>query len=237
MTASMPLASPNPKNGRVASRLSTLLISAVSWSLAVVLALMFIALLLLLQQQVFEPESELLVRKVELALPPPPTPPPPIKMQQQEISPQTPSINVTGLGGGPTMNFASVPSLGLNNLEKVEQPKFDINTLSVRQSMSVDFPIIEMKNLDKRPRLVSSQYVQFPPSLIRKGVKNVHTKVQIIIDDKGNVYIKKITDPVYADMVDVIRMWVKNARFTVPTKNGLPVQAVYDYNLIFEYRI
>ena len=231
------LHSPTYRQKTARKKLFAAFVTFASWSLAVLLALSFVSLLLLLQQQVSEPENELVVRKVDVVLPPPPAPPPPIKLQQQDSSPQAPAINVTGLGGGPTLSFASTPSLGLDNLQHIEQPEFDINSLSIRQSMAVDFPIIEMHNLDKRPRLVSSQYVQLPPSLIKKGVKNIHTKVQIIIDDKGKVYIKKIIDPVYPEMVEVIRMWVKNARFTVPTKNGLPVQAVYDYNLIFVYQI
>jgi periplasmic protein TonB len=219
------------------AKIFALLSTTLAWLFAILLALSLVGALLLLQQTVSAPDNELIVRKVDIALPPPPAPPPPLQIQQSEHNSPSPSINVTGLGGGPTMNFATIPSLGLTNLEKVEQPKFDMNSLSIRQAMSVNFPIIESKNLDKRPRLVSSQYGQFPNSLIKKGIKKVHTKVQIIIDDKGNVYIKKIIDPVYPDMIDVIRNWVKNARFTIPTKNGLPVQAVYDYNLIFEYRI
>ena len=214
-----------------------LMTSLLIWLLAIMLALFLVGVLLLLQQTVLAPEDEVIVRKVDVALPPPPAPPPPLKMQQPDVSSPTPSINVIGLGGGPSINFASMPSLGLTNLEKVEKPAFDLDSLSIRQAMSVNFPIIEMKDLDKRPRLISSQYGQFPNSLIKKGVKKVHTKVQIIIDDKGNVFIKKIIDPVYPEMIDVIRHWVKSARFTIPTKNGLAVQAVYDYNLIFEYRI
>ena len=232
------VASSNPLSANKAkAKFIPILSTGLNWLLAIILALSLVGVLLLLQKALLQPTDEVIVRKVDIALPPPPAPPPPIKMQQPQLSSTTPSINVIGLGGGPSMNFASVPSLGLSNLEKVEQPKFDLNSLSIRQAMSVNFPLLEVKDLDKRPRLVSSQYAQFPPSLIKKGVKSVHTKVKIIIDDSGNVYVIKITDPVYPEMIDVIRNWIKNARFTIPTKNGLPVQAVYDYNLIFEYRI
>ncbi|MDN4503649.1 hypothetical protein QX776_14645 [Alteromonadaceae bacterium BrNp21-10] len=219
------------------SHFISLMMSALSWLLALILALLFVGMLLLLQQTVFEPQNEATIRKVDVVLPPPPPPPPPLEMQQPQASPESPSINVIGLGGGPTMNFATTPSLGLDNLEKADLPKFDINSLSVRQSMSVDFPLMEVTDLDKRPRLVSSEFVSFPHSLVKKGIKTVPTKVQIIIDDKGSVYIKKITDPVYPEMIEVIRKWAKHARFTIPTKNGLPVQAIYDYTLQFEYKI
>lgn len=217
-------------------KLLKIMLSSLSWLFAAALALLFVAALLLLQETVFDTQPDATIRKVDVALPPPPPPPPPLKMQQQDLSPQAPSINVAGLGGGPSLNFSSVPSLGLDELKKVERPEFDLSSLSINQSMAVDFPIIDVKNLDKRPRLVSSKYIQFPRSLIQRGIKIVPTKVQIIIDDKGNVYINKITDPIYPEMIDVIRAWVKNARFTIPTKNGLPVQAVYDYTLQFEYK-
>jgi hypothetical protein len=33
--------------------------------------------------------------------------------------------------------------------------------------------------------------------------------------------------------VDVIRKAINDSRFTIPTKNGRPVQAIYLYTLVF----
>jgi hypothetical protein len=49
--------------------------------------------------------------------------------------------------------------------------------------------------------------------------------------------LKKIVDPVYPEMMSVIRDWVAGVQFTIPTKNGQPVQAVYLYTIKFIVRV
>ncbi|MBK8188289.1 MAG: hypothetical protein IPK77_14110 [Cellvibrio sp.] len=88
-----------------------------------------------------------------------------------------------------------------------------------------------------RPKLVSSNHISFPPELSRRGINRVETKVEIIIDQTGRAYVKKIIDPVYPEMIAVIRKSINNSQFTVPRKNGQPVQAVYLYALNFSLRI
>jgi protein TonB len=206
---------------------------ALPWVLSIGLCVMSLWVMDKFQQVQSPEEQEVLVRKVDIALPPPPPPPPPVRMETPELSNDAPSINLSGAGAGPPMQFSEKPTLSHIQIDHVEQPKFDMHSMDLSRTLAVDFPVIEVKQLDEIPRVISYKFIRFPSNLRRQGVTRVSTKVELIIDQKGRPYIKKIVDPVYPEMDPVIRNWVKGARFSVPLKNGLPVQALYFYTLHF----
>jgi protein TonB len=188
--------------------------------------------ILMLKGQSPESAETLDIRSIDIAVPPPPEPPPPIRTQTPQESP-TPSINLMGQGTGPQLSYSDNPKLTLDNLQKIPKPEFDPKGMDLSSTLSVDFPLIEVKELDAIPRLVSNHRVSFPHVLRDKGVSRVATKVEIIIDQSGKAFVKKIVDPVYPEMVDVIRKAINDSRFTIPTKDGRPVQAIYLYTLVF----
>lgn len=206
------------------------------WLISVILVVLFTLAMLLLQVAGEKPADQVTVRKIDVALPPPPPPPPPLELQKPQSNTPAPTMDFIGMGDGPAMNYSVKPELGMENLEKIKPPKFDPESLDIQKTLSFSFPLIEVEKLDNIPRAVSSNSAKFPSSLINKGIKNVDTKVELIIDQKGKAYIKRIVDSVYPEMVEPIRHWVKGVRFTIPTKNGKPVQAVYPYTLRFVYR-
>lgn len=213
--------------------------SWLAWVLSGLLVALLIFAMLALQGVEPQPEDQVTVRRVDVALPPPPPPPPPppIQVPKTDAFESTPSINVAGLGSGPGLRYSDMPELVMDNLNRVDMPKFDVNSLNMAQTLSVDFPVLEVKNLDSIPRAVSSGSVRYPRSLSKRGIVNVETTVELIIDTRGKAYIKKIVDPVYPEMIEPIRQWVAGVQFTKPTKNGQAVQAVYLYSLVFHYRI
>lgn len=193
--------------------------------------------LMLSLQNVNKPEEDsVIVRKVDTTLPPPPPPPPPIEIEQVETESEAPTIDLIGLGNGPSMRYSDTPTLGKINIEKVKRPEFNLDSLNFTKTISLDFPVIEAKSLDQLPRVISVRNPSIPRALRGRGISFVPVKVDIIIDDKGRAYIKKIVDPVYPEMVTPIRQWVSSVRFTIPTKNGRPVQAIYHYTLNFRHR-
>jgi hypothetical protein len=213
---------------------ATVKVRALPWivSFFVVLSLM-LAMVFLGTIGTDAPEETLTVRNIELSLPPPPPPPPPIKTQPTESDSLTPSINLIGQSSGPALKYSDNPKLTLLNLEKVEKPLFDTSSLDLRKALTIDFPLFEVNELDKIPRLVSTNRISFPRELSRRGILKVDTKVEIIIDQNGQAFVKKIIDPVYPEMIEVIRKAINDSRFTIPTKDGRPVQAVYLYTLSF----
>src|SRR5690554_2814623 len=201
-------------------------------SFGTVLLLMF-SMLLMKSTGILEKEETVILRHIDIALPPPPEPPPPINTRQPEAESLTPSIDLVGPGTGPSLNFSNNPKLTVLSLEKVERPELDTRSMALSKTLSVDFPILEAKELDQIPRLVSTNKLSFPREMRIRGINRIATRVEIIIDQNGQAFVKKIVDPVYPEMIEVIRQAINDSRFTIPTKEGRPVQASYLYTLVF----
>ena len=209
----------------------------IPWLLSLLLVCLLTWLILILDSATQQQDDQVEIRQLESFVPPPPPPPPPIKLQASEEMPSAPSINLLGVAEGPQMQYDDNPKLSYSRLEKIAKPEFNLNDLDIRKELTLDLPLFEVKELDGIPKLVSSNHISFPPELSRRGINRVETKVEIIIDQTGRAYVKKIIDPVYPEMIAVIRKSINNSQFTVPRKNGQPVQAVYLYALNFSLRI
>lgn len=209
-----------------------LAVRVLPWAFSILLTFGLLMLILAVKIAPVREPDMLTVRNVDVAVPPPPEPPPPIVQQQQSVSPN-PSMDLLGTGDGPSMTYSANPNLTLDNLVRIEKPEFDKNAYDLSSNLSVDFPMVEVKELDSTPRLLSNNRISFPRQMRERGIDRVTTKVEIIIDQQGKAYVKKIVDPVYPEMVDVIRKAINDSRFTIPTKNGRPVQAIYLYTLVF----
>jgi hypothetical protein len=212
-------------------------IKVIPWVLSLLLVGLMTWLMLKLESVAEKKEDQVEIRQLEAFVPPPPPPAPPIKMETSEVSPSVPSINLLGGGDGPAMKYDDNPKLAFERLEKITKPEFNLNDLDIRKNLTLDLPLFEVKELDQVPKLVSSNHISFPPELSRRGIDRVETKVEIIIDQTGRAYVKKIVDPIYPEMIPVIRKAINNSKFTIPLKNGQPVQAVYLYSLNFSLRI
>jgi hypothetical protein len=212
-----------------------LLMKALPWVFSVLLVFIMLVLMVFFQKNDYQEEETVTVRQVHIALPLPPPPPPPMEIEQVESKSNSLSIDLLGMGAGPTIDYAQKPKLAKLKLAKVKLPKFDINSIDLSKTIAVDFTLIEVKRLDQVPKIISSRFVQPPWSIMKKGIKRIPTTVELIIDEKGRAHIKKIIDPVYPEMVETIRTWVKNVRFSIPKKNGKPVQALYLYGLNFNF--
>lgn len=202
------------------------------WLFSLVLTGLLVLLLLFNKNADFLQKESVTVRSVDLTLPPPPQPPPEPK-PRAETKAEAPSIDLMGAGGGPSLSYSDNPRLSTLSIEQIEQPKVDLGAIDFDRSLSVNFPLLEVRELDQVPRLVSTNRISFPREMRRRGINRIATKVEIIIDQNGKAFVKKIVDPVYPEMIDIIRKAINDSRFTVPRKNGKPVQAVYLYNLVF----
>jgi hypothetical protein len=211
------------------------LLKILPWMFSVLLVFSLVVAMIYMQQKEFEQEETVTVRKIDIALPLPPPPPPSVEMEQIESESNAPSIDLMGMGTGPALDYSKKPQVAKFKLAKVKLPKFDVNSMDLSQTISVDFALIEVKSLDQLPQIISSRYVQIPWVLIKRGITRVSTNVEIIIDQKGRAHIKKIVDAVYPEMIPIIRKWVENVRFSIPKKDGKPVQALYFYTIHFNY--
>jgi periplasmic protein TonB len=209
------------------------------WLGSVLFVFFMVVGIFLLNTEAKAPEDTLSVRSVEVAEIPPPEPPP---ARQQEVKTENnstpgPTIDLLGQGSGPAIAYSENPKLAIARMQQIEKPEFNKESLDIGNNLTVSFPLHQVEELDSVPRLLSSNHISFPRKMRESGIDKVATKVEIIIDAQGKAYVKKIVDPVYPEMVEVIRKAINDSRFTVPTKNGRPVQAVYLYNLTFINRI
>jgi periplasmic protein TonB len=209
------------------------------WIYSVLVVLALVAFIFIMDADKNPPNDTLDVRAIEVAEIPPPEPPP---TRQQETKTQNstapgPSIDLIGSGSGPALAFAENPKMAINKMQHIEKPQFDKDALALGANINVDFPLHPVEELDNIPKLISNNHISFPRRMRESGIDKVLTKVEIIIDAQGKAYVKKIVDPVYPEMIEVIRKAINDSRFTVPTKNGRPVQAVYLYNLTFINKI
>lgn len=215
------------------AKLRRLFVTTLPWLIGAVAICALVAIILLMKAAPLKEPETLTVRSLDVAVPPPPEPPPPVKIQEQTTTAPTPSIDLFGAGETPSLSYAHNPKLTLDNLQRIEKPEFDKEALNLVSNLSVDFPLLEVKELDSVPRLLSNNRISFPRHLRERGIDRVATKVEIIIDQQGKAFVKKIVDPVYPEMVEVIRKAINDSKFTTPTKNGRPVQAIYLYTLVF----
>ncbi|HEY7864402.1 MAG TPA: hypothetical protein VIC51_00200 [Psychromonas sp.] len=217
-------------------RSNALVIRLFSILLAITVIVAFTLLVLLFPERISPPEDEVMVRRIDLQLPPPPEPPPPVQKKADTSQSDSASIDLSGFASSVELSYDSKPKINAVPLDKVEQPEFDMGVMDMRKTLSVQFPVVGVKSLDRMPQIVSSKQLSIPAELRRRGITRVETEVHIIIVETGRTYIKKIVNPAYPEMIEVIREYIENLVFTPPTQNGHPVQAEYFFHLNFNYR-
>ena len=179
----------------------------------------------------YSESPQLIVREIDVQLPPPPPPLP--EVQQVDQSNTTDSINLFGGTSPARMSFSESPKISFKQVSELEQPKFEFGEDIWKKTLAVDFPEVEVKDLDAIPSLISSINVRVPRELRKQGVSSVEVRVQVLIVENGRAYIRKIIDMGYPEMEDVIRKYIKHVKFTVPTKHGRPVHAIYYWTIRF----
>lgn len=211
-------------------------LALIPWLLSAMIVAGLVFSLHLLKQQPKAPKADLITRKIDVALPtPPPPPPPPIKTTSSSSEPSKTALNLASLGDGPSINYADKPTMTLPKVESLELPNFTIDAKMIQERLALDMPLLAVEKLDRVPQVVRQKYFPPPKSVRQKGVKRIKTQVELIIDQSGKPYIKRIVDPVYPEMEEVIRAWVSHAIFSKPKKDGRAVQAIYFYSINFNY--
>ncbi|MBQ4851845.1 hypothetical protein [Pseudoalteromonas sp. MMG012] len=191
-------------------------------------------IMLLIKGVATAPKETVIHTKIDVATLPPPPPPPPI-LETQQSSSSTAALNVVGLTGNVAMQYSDTPTMAMPKVSDLKRPELDLKESKIIDTFSSSIPMLQVEHLDRVPIVVRQQYIKPPKSIRKYGNKRIETKVELIIDQTGKPYIKKIVDAVYPEMVDTIREWVRHARFEIPKKEGRPVQAVYFYGINFNY--
>ena len=162
----------------------------------------------------------LLVREVStLSLPPPP--PPPAPRQQQTADNSAVSLQVEGQGA-----VMQKMDIELPPLELFKPQEMQIDPMNTQwQSLEVNWNAFDLDALDNLPTLLTPLRVTFPKSLSRQGIDKVLVKLDVMIDEGGQVTLIDIASNPYPELVPEIQKLVRNSRFSPPQKDHEPARA------------
>ncbi|QJR80787.1 hypothetical protein CA267_008350 [Alteromonas pelagimontana] len=162
----------------------------------------------------------LVVRKLDAAMTPPPPPPPP---QSQQVTQQA-DVNMQVEGSGVQVQMA--------NLEidpNIEIAKPDMPDVQVQQTQwevpEVDWDAYGLGDLDGKPSLLTPVKIHFPKKLRHRGVTKVIVKLDVMIDEQGDVTLIDIVENPYHELNREIQRFVKGSKFTAPHKASKAVRA------------
>ncbi|AFS38982.1 energy transducer TonB [Alteromonas macleodii] len=170
----------------------------------------------------------MVVRKLDIAVTPPPPPPP----KTQNVVEETELVmQVEGSGAAMTMADLSVEP-------DIQVPKPDMPNVKVIQTQW-DMPDIELdafglSELDSKPTLLTPVKIRFPKRLKKQGIKRVIVKLDVIIDEHGNVKLMDIVENPHHELNKEIMRFVKASKFTSPYKEDEAVKARFIWPVVIE---
>ncbi len=164
-----------------------------------------------------QPPEKIIIREVALVTPPPP--PPPAPAQQAMV--ETP-ITIQIQGSGASMQILTVE-------QNITLTKPDIPPMVVSQTkwqqLEIDWDAFALDQLDDLPTLLTPLKIDFPKSLSRQGVKRVLVKLEVMIDEQGQLTLINIVNNPYQELQGEIQRLIRSSRFSAPKKHNQPVRA------------
>ena len=203
--------------------------------LAPLLALGLMTLLIVLADSVFDSQyaiqTEVTIREVTLAAP---SPDPPPHVQRSHVKPiPSPNLQLDVASQGAQMQLSPTPlDWDLTKL-KLPEVKVDNQHASMLSSLDFSWQAFGLSELDERPRLLTKLTTQFPESLKRRGIKKVDVQLSVMIDERGAVLLKHINHNPYPELTKSIKKLVRQARFSIPKKDGVAVRTAFNWPVEF----
>jgi len=96
---------------------------------------------------------------------------------------------------------------------------------------------VRVAELDQTPRLLNRPSVRFPSKLARTGVREGRVMLEVTINTSGKVSVDRVLNsshPAHSELAAAARSFASRARYSKPTKNGRPVQAVFHWPLVLK---
>lgn len=162
-------------------------------------------------------EPKVTIREVSV-VPTTPPPPPPSPSQQAVETPLT--LQVQGAGPSIEMSLAD-PQI---QMDKPDLPEIS-TTMPQFQSLEIDWEAFDLNDLDGLPSLLSPLKIKFPKSLVRQGIKRVLIKLDVVIDEMGQLTLINIIENPHPELKPEILRLIRNTRFTAPKKDNESVRA------------
>lgn len=172
--------------------------------------------------------QEVKVRKIEIAVTPPPPPPP---KNQQVVEETDVTLQVKGAGAQVVMaDMRIVPNVQTNKPSMpqlaMQKPRWEMP--------SIDLEAYGLGELDSKPSLLTPVKIRFPKRLKNQGITRVVVKLDVMIDEDGNVNLLDIIENPYHELNKEILRFVKGCKFTSPFKENEAVKARFIWPVVIE---
>lgn len=163
-------------------------------------------------------EPKVMVREIAVMPVTPPPPPPPTPTQTAVET----SLSLQVQGVGPSVKMSLVePKLQMKKPELMEVT----TTTPQFQSLEIDWQAFDLNDLDGLPSLLSPLKVKLPKSLVRRGIKNILIKLDVMINEKGQLTLINIIENPHPELKPEIKRLIRNTRFSAPKKDNETVRA------------
>ena len=187
--------------------------------------LVFLAGLRLAQKPV---EPALTIRTLDsvdpVSLPAPPPPPP----AEQEPPPPPPEEAL------PKLELALDP-VAPPIKARIDQD-LNLRLPSADFARQVQTPRAQMTffshELDNKPKLINRPGMTFPKTLADQGITEGKVTLEVLITSSGSVRVRRTLDSTHAELVAVARSFASKSRFSVPSKDGRNVNALFRWPLL-----
>ena len=168
--------------------------------------------------------------EVQEETPPPPPPPPLPKLELQIESVAPPLVATLDSNIDLTMRTA--------DFELESNPKVIPLPLAVKapkpakpSPAPITRPkvqgLVSVGDLDSRPRLLNRPSTRYPTALLRRGVRSGTVILEVGISMRGRVNVRKVISSSHPELTKMATSFASRARFSVPRKDGQPVNAIY----------
>ena len=185
----------------------------------------------------------------ELALPPPPpleiqsTPPPP------PPPPSLPRLEIEIENISQPLVATLDPQIDLT-MKNVE---FELESIPVDQPdvLAVKTPVdaipspkilpkpvirgpVSIGDLDSRPRLLNRPSTRYPSALLRRGIRSGNVVLEVTISTNGRVKVRNVLSSSHSELTKMATSFASRARFSIPKKDGKPVEAIYRWPMTLQ---
>ena len=237
-------------NNRIIKMLLSLVGRFASAVFLVLLLLTFMILMRLLDAKRLPERTIRTMETVdELALPPPPpleiqlTPPPP------PPPPSLPRLEIEIEDISQPLVATLDPQIDLT-MKNVE---FELESIPVDQPdvLAVKIPVdaipspkilpkpvirgpVSIGDLDSRPRLINRPSTRYPSALLRRGIRIGNVVLEVTISTNGRVKVRNVLSSSHPELTKMATSFASRARFSIPKKDGKPVEAIYRWPMTLQ---
>lgn len=197
---------------------------------AVLLTVGLLSFLIIVSESDLLKPASTTIREVKFALPPPPPPPPPTHAEQPA---ETPSLDISIGGDGPSLKTSKMILDAEVNVAELEPPEPKAMTPDWDSLLQPNWDAVGLDELDAPPRLLTNLKMEYPTSLVRQGISSVALEVDVMIDETGQVFLRQILGSPPKQIIAPVKKIIERARFTAPYKDGVAVRASFIWPLEF----